>query len=1175
MTRIVGFGAERIELPPHASREAVDERRRVMLARCLNLQTTVAFIGSGCSAPLGYPRWVEFTCGAVQATAASLRASPHPHYSEYRSRLDGIESRLAKDASPTTPDMLFYLGLCQRIGRDLEKEHGTPDPYAAYLQSTFGRPQAHERRVDVKSNPYHALLELPISRFVTTNYDIELELALSARHPDLRPRYGIDVTERRGKTDSPQPLLSFTQKPEYYDQMAAFSLANIPGAQNMVFHCHGRYDELETVIATEADYQQWYLREGDPAADTFRQSLRLLFGSNPIFFVGFGMEDHDLLSALRLLNAGDPATQRTRARHLFALMPEAAGDERARDRNEQLYERYGVNIIPYPEPAGDAAAWGRALCEELKRIRREWCANRNAFLAKPVIRKVTVPARPPEPYLHYALDRGDADDIAPERSKQDLLELQKLILEPGLVVVHGSGGSGKSWRVLELLDHVRQERGRFRFHGVFFWSSYYADDWLTGLDRVLTYLDSPSSARSTRLQRFKECLTKRHLIVFDGFERLLREKGAVEEGTPYSRAVAEILEIAKVSASTVVLTTRLKPDVLEDSPRVRTFAMRRLTAEDLAQGQTFGRLQRQGLTLDDVSALCSLCDGHSYALALTAAYISAAGPSEVIERMQELRHELSESSPARRISRVIRTAVTNVQERAGRNATDLLERLSIFMSPATSKTIETCWGDRGPGLEDALDALCTARLIFPVHAQPAAGAEPGYTVHPTVRTYMFHREYWDESDSLPNFTLAGFTSGNSPIHPGQGRPLEIFTSIFDQLCSEAGRASDEGEEERARDLCRSAFGVLRSRTEANTTARWTNYDDYLDRGIKLSNLLKQVSPPMWDYLERTHAQSKELPKGPLHADELAWLWNDIGLAFYAQGAMADAYAVWELGHEITKVTDSEDGGQYTVQSQVEMMGVFLEMGKLSTAAEYLVRAEKTNQKYGDRDYQARLMGYRALLSHLRSNFDEAEDLYEQTIELLQRSGRRNLRAMSIFTRHWSDLKLANGDLDAARDLIRSSMSLANEGLHVDLVAYARNSHAHWLRAQRQYREAQAEYGSILEEARKIGIRRLESDVLSEMARLALELGDWNTARTRAINSLMVANALALGLRCTHGLVVLGLAMIHARNPRLGAAYLRHASRLARKQGYQLRAEEAERKLREIGEEIPAWIPEKG
>jgi hypothetical protein len=64
---------------------------------------------------------------------------------------------------------------------------------------------------------------------------------------------------------------------------------------------------------------------------------------------------------------------------------------------------------------------------------------------------------------------------------------------------------------------------------------------------------------------------------------------------------------------------------------------------------------------------------------------------------------------------------------------------------------------------------------------------------------------------------------------------------------------------------------------------------------------------------------------------------------------------------------------------------------------------------------------------------------------------------------------------------------------------------------------------------------------------------------------MIANESWLGLLRSSALVVLGNAMIEARDPRLGAAYLRHAHRMSVKQGYLLRAHEAEARLRSIGE----------
>ena len=69
-------------------------------------------------------------------------------------------------------------------------------------------------------------------------------------------------------------------------------------------------------------------------------------------------------------------------------------------------------------------------------------------------------------------------------------------------------------------------------------------------------------------------------------------------------------------------------------------------------------------------------------------------------------------------------------------------------------------------------------------------------------------------------------------------------------------------------------------------------------------------------------------------------------------------------------------------------------------------------------------------------------------------------------------------------------------------------------------------------------------MISEFARLALDLADSHIARQRAIESLRLANELVLGVKQTHDLVILGRATIEARQHTLGIAYLKHAKRLA-------------------------------
>jgi tetratricopeptide (TPR) repeat protein len=1163
---ILGFGAERIQPPADASRADLVERRRMMLARALNLKTTVAFIGSGCSAAFGYPDWRRFALIIVTETLQRLKTlspSQSRDLNDFRKRL-----RTDKDDG-TERELMHYLGYCQ----NLAETHDDARWYHETIARTF-----RSAKKKTPHDVYSELLKLPIERFITTNYDTEIERALRDADKVEWDEFAIG---KPPDESSRSRARSFTQKPAFYHQVAAFALAGIPDTKHLVFHCHGRWDDPDSIIATEKDYQRWYLDERQPSLAAFRQSMELLFGSNPILFLGFGMADEDLLRTLRTFSAIDP--RRKWSRPLFALVEE--------ESQQYLYERYGIHVIPYRKrpPASDPDSRAQQLCEELRLIRKEWLERSAEWRRKPVIRTVVVEAEPPALYQHYAPVVSDADTLAPARMKRDIQELREKCAQPGVVVITGYGGSGKSWRVLHLLrlfeeerckrqeqhrrwDDVRQDQ----FEGLFFWSSYYTDDWLTGLDRALAYLekrpadDRRRSRRETRrLERFAKCVERPYLLVFDGFERLLRESNPTE-GTPYHPAVTKLLEGAAKGNATVILTSRLMPDVLkahEASGRARRYEVKKLTSTDLAEGGEIARLVGTKVSLEDLSRLCSLCDGHSYALALAAGYLARAG---FAKGMETLCRRLADTSPTHRVSRVIQMTVEDVDARTKGAASALLERLAIFMTPATEQTLQVCHDavreqiPAAPSLEKTRKALLDAHLVFSVSTLPAGSAPMAFTVHPTVRAFMFNR-LQKGCGEMPNFALAGFTSGSAVVAPGSRQSAEHVRDLFDRLAksAEEHRGTPLGKE-----LCRSAFGVVRSRMEANTAPRWCSYDEYMSFGIRSAMLAKANSPATWDFRDRSC--SPESPHGVLFADELAWLYSDVGLALYSEGNMFDAYSVWESSYEIDRVTDNEDeSGQYIVQSRLHMAAVYLEMGNLPTANEYLDICEKANAIYNDPDYRARIDGYRALLRHLGGSLSGADVLYANAIKRVESPGGRNLRAESIFKQHWGDLKMAMGDLPEAERLIRESRSAAEEGEHRDLIAYARCSSGHLHRVKREFPQAQIDYNTALHVAQQSGIRRLESDVYSEMSRLALALGDWETARRRAVQSLMIANSLSLGLRRTHGLMVLGLANTKAGNHQLGAAYLLHALRLALHQRYHLREQEAARELAALGIEPTA------
>jgi tetratricopeptide (TPR) repeat protein len=279
--------------------------------------------------------------------------------------------------------------------------------------------------------------------------------------------------------------------------------------------------------------------------------------------------------------------------------------------------------------------------------------------------------------------------------------------------------------------------------------------------------------------------------------------------------------------------------------------------------------------------------------------------------------------------------------------------------------------------------------------------------------------------------------------------------------------------------------------------------------------------------------------------------------------MLDAAAIWQQGFYINQVLEQLGFGEvYQFQSLLNLGAAFIQFGKLPRAEKLLLAAERKGLTMNDPDRIARSRGYLGIVQHLRRNLTSAWELYGEAITKARASG--NLRAESMFLKHRADLLIGIGKVTEARTDAQASRALGDVGVFPELVAAARQSLGHIYRVQKRVEDARREYAAALAISRRIGAKRLESEVYSELSRLELELGDVETARVRAIESLRIANQYALGLRQTHALLVLGRATVQSGNQALGVAYLRHARQLAERQEYWLRRQEADEQLARLG-----------
>jgi tetratricopeptide (TPR) repeat protein len=278
---------------------------------------------------------------------------------------------------------------------------------------------------------------------------------------------------------------------------------------------------------------------------------------------------------------------------------------------------------------------------------------------------------------------------------------------------------------------------------------------------------------------------------------------------------------------------------------------------------------------------------------------------------------------------------------------------------------------------------------------------------------------------------------------------------------------------------------------------------------------------------------------------------------YAQGVMPDAYAMFRMGQDINEIAERGARGTRWCQSELNLAGVHIDSANLPRARFHLENALRGTQRLGDEDMMARVLGYLGLLNHLSGNYGEAHTLYRDAIEQLRSQGNR--RGLSIFLRHLADLYRKERRYDEARPRIAESIVIAESGGHLDLVQYARVAEAH-LGVLMGDVTARQVLEPALRFARIAGIPKLEADVLTVQAQIALENRDTELAARLAIRSLGIAGSCGMRLRMTSSLVLMGRVAGVRGDWEAARSILRAAIELGHEQGYQLQVEGADREL---------------
>jgi tetratricopeptide (TPR) repeat protein len=239
-------------------------------------------------------------------------------------------------AAPIPPAMRFVVAALARVLPSVEQRVLTAAPPA-----TASPTRQRSRFVPPQHDPLLRLARgLGVSRFITTNYDLDLERLLC----DLGFKGG---TPPKGLTAEPAGTVTRTAlgaeardsifAPERATEMIDFSLHGPDHAVDIV-HLHGRVTQPESMLITDDDYLRQYMQRG-AQSDLSEQAIALAFTSNPMVFIGSGVSEDDILRPLRQFLT---ERQSRSDRQAVALMPANGTQARETAETIALYSRYGV-----------------------------------------------------------------------------------------------------------------------------------------------------------------------------------------------------------------------------------------------------------------------------------------------------------------------------------------------------------------------------------------------------------------------------------------------------------------------------------------------------------------------------------------------------------------------------------------------------------------------------------------------------------------------------------------------------------------------------------------------------------------------------------------------------------------------------------------------------------------
>jgi tetratricopeptide (TPR) repeat protein len=962
------------------------------------------------------------------------------------------------------------------------------------------------------------------------------------------------------------------------------------------------------MVLTEADYNYWYLSK-DPEVYILTRCLEIILQSNPLLFIGYSISDVDLLRFLR--RASLRWQSERSASNLFLLL------SRPREVRKQDYDAWslakqmklGVNLLPY------SLASGNTLAKELTSRQRKCAELRASWRIQPKAKLIRtgpegrIVARPS---VGHGAGTHKDPLFSPEYLEQDpfLAEICTAMEREHVLVITGPSGTGKLLKACQYVELTKSKYRALVFH------AYNNDDVYAYLKRIRQQIREAAQKIQTATHGRSP---SRLLIVINNVDLLVGYDPS-GEWVPRNRAAKRFLDrlrffnylsgtrFADRIFVRVLLTARSLPKAPPDRdspdagpdpvemPRRRT--IREVPVLHPGSGDLPFTAAEVGLHPSEFERLCWHLRRDCSGLVFGALFAAEAGPmlsGKRAARLEELL-EILQSNSSEMGTRVVRHILRYLDSQEvhnGRSYEKLLSLIACFNTPIAKKVLEEtivcckrllCEArdlsqtGLATGISDSFPADPVKRLIELGLLQEirSSNGHRNYVVPPVVKRFFRHVQ--ERSQHHPDgqeFGLHGLLSRgpfNCPVSTGDARRL------FDHFAKSAwkGFESRRSDISPARQIIvqhhiRAMIDILRSNFACNSVPIWGGFRDYIDMLSVTIDLLRNFAMATGQTWRPGEKQFRHVvPKpwstlaGVASAEEMLYLYNELGLAYYNSGSVQDALSIWGIAFDWQKavaIDDPAQGTMYAASLNSHMGMAYMQLGWLHVAAEKFAEAQAAAQSTENHDLEWRMKGMLARIEHFRGNSPEARQTYKIVANKLRELG--NHRAEGYFKRHLAAVETRLGNFNEATRLARECKALAASQNAPDLVAFAAEMEGRVYCAAGDDSKAIRKFRIALIEAQRLDISRLQADILLGIATVQLRLGDASAARRRAIEVLELANENLLVLRQVKAMVVLGKVAAESGEFPLARSILDHAKVLAAESQFRLVESDAKEALAEL------------